>query len=110
MTLKSLLPWHTRIAAKVLLSRVPAGYAFWHRHDMFSHGSMERPDYAHGVFRMHFERTPFRRKDEGYVALELGPGDSALSAVIAAAYGASACHLIDAGPFATPDLTPYRNT
>jgi len=34
------------------------------------------------------------------VSLELGPGDSLSSALIAAAYGGSASYLVDAGPYA----------
>lgn len=109
VSLKAMLPWYARIAAKLVLSRLPASYAFWHRLDLFSHGAMDRPEYAHGVFRTHFERSPFARKGGGFVALELGPGGSALSAVVAAAYGALACHLIDSGRFATDDLAPYKD-
>lgn len=107
-SLRSKIPWHTRIAAKLVLSRVPAGYAFWHRLDLFSHGSMDRPDYAHDVFATHFRRTPFGRKERGYVALEIGPGDSAMSALVARAYGATTCFLVDAGRFAATELAPYQ--
>lgn len=108
MRLRTLLPWQARIAAKLVLSRLPSGYAFWHRLNLFSHGLMDRPDYAYGVFRTHFDRSNFPGKARGFVGLELGPGDSALSAVIAAAHGARRLHLVDAGHFATEDLTPYR--
>jgi hypothetical protein len=74
----------------------------------FSHGNMDRPDYAYRVFKRHFDAADFPRKNGGFVGLELGPGDSALSAVAARAYGAAAWHLVDAGRFATPNLEPYR--
>jgi SAM-dependent methyltransferase len=108
MTLRSLVPWYVRIGAKVVLSRLPAGYAFWRRLGVFSHGDMDDPAYAHRVFLTHFDRSPFARKGGGFVGLELGPGDSAMSAVVAAAYGARRHHLIDAGRFATADPAPYR--
>lgn len=108
MRLKALIPWYVRIAGKVVLSRFPAGYAFWHRMNLFSHGYMDRPEYAHEVFRHHFDRAEFARKSDGWVGLELGPGDSALSALVARAYGASRCVLVDAGNFATNDTAPYR--
>lgn len=105
--MRSLLPWHARIVAKLVLARLPTGYSFWHRFGLFSHGAMDHPSYAHEVFRSHFDRSEFGRKSGGFVGLELGPGDSALSAVIAAAYGATAYHLIDAGRFATDSIGPY---
>ena len=108
MSLRSLMPWYARIGAKLVLSRLPAAYFVWHRLGYFSHGAMDRPDYAHRVFRQHFDAGTFPRKAGGFVGLELGPGDSALSAVAARAYGAAAWHLVDAGRFATPDLAPYR--
>lgn len=108
MSLRSLVPWYLRIGAKLALSRLPAAYSMWHRLGYFSHGAMDRPDYAHRVFRQHYEAGDFPRKAGGFVGLELGPGDSALSAVVARAYGAAAWHLVDAGRFATTDLAPYR--
>ena len=110
MNLKTLIPWHAKIAAKLVLSRIPAAYAFWHRFDLFSHGLMDRPDYAIGVFSSHYDRTDFERKGHGFVAMEFGPGDSALSAVIAQAYGATSCYLVDAGGYATHDVGLYRHT
>jgi SAM-dependent methyltransferase len=109
VSLKSFIPWHTKIAAKVILSRLPAGYDFWHKLDLFSHGSMDLPEYAHQVFSTHFGRSDFARKRSGFVAMEIGPGDSALSAIIAPSYGATACYLVDAGRFATDDMHAYRN-
>lgn len=110
MSLKSLIPWQARIAAKIVLSRLPVTNAFWHRLDLFSHGSMDRADYALSVFQSHYERAQFARKGLDFIALELGPGDSVASAIIARAHGASRCFLVDAGAFATRDLSSYRAT
>lgn len=105
---KNWIPWYVKIAAKLVLSRLPVGYSIWSKLNLFAHGSMHKPDYAYGVFRQHFERSCFSRKDAGFVALEIGPGDSLLSAIVAAAHGASRCYLVDAGAFATEDLGAYR--
>jgi predicted SAM-dependent methyltransferase len=75
---------------------------------MFSHGAMDRPDYALGVFKSHYDRTFFARKGRDFVGLEIGPGDSIASAIIARAHGADRCVLVDAGAYATKDLEPYR--
>lgn len=106
--MKRLVPWYGKIAAKLVLSRLPLGYGIWRKVNLFAHGSMHKPEYAHGVFCQHFDRCQFARKDGEFVALEVGPGDSLLSAIVAKAYGASACYLIDSGPFATEDMAPYR--
>ncbi len=106
--MRRFIPWYARVAAKVVLSRVPASYALWRRLNVFSHGAMHRADYALGVFQHHFARLP-PQSGTGPVLLEIGPGDSLLSAVIGAAHGASRVHLVDAGPFATADLHPYRD-
>jgi len=106
---KSWIPWYAKIAAKLVLSRLSVGYRIWSKLNLFVHGAMNRPDYAYGVFRQHFERSHFSRKAVGFVALEVGPGDSLLSAIVAAAHGASGCYLVDAGAFATEDLTVYRD-
>lgn len=105
--MRELIPWWGRIAGKVLLTRLPVDYGLWHRLGVFRHGAMHDPTYALRVFREHFvhARTP---RAAAFTALELGPGDSLSSAVIAAAHGASHTYLVDAGAFATTDLTIYR--
>lgn len=108
--LKDKTPWQVKIAAKLLLSRIPIPrkYDFWRRLNLFKHGGMARPDYAYEVFKTHFGRAGFARRDEGFVTLELGPGDSLFSAMNAYAFGASASYLVDVGSFAVDDLKPYR--
>jgi SAM-dependent methyltransferase len=102
------VPWYVKIAAKLMLSRLPLGYAFWRKLHLFMHGSMRESEYAHNVFRQHFDRCRFARKHSGFVALEVGPGDSLSSAIVAKAYGAGACYLIDSGAFAIEDMVPYQ--
>lgn len=106
-SLKKHVPWHTKLAAKMILSRLPLGYRFWEKLSLFKHGEMDQPEYAFCVFRKHFDRVEFACKSEGFVALELGPGDTLFSALIAKAFGASKTYLVDVGPFADLDLTPY---
>ena len=108
MKLKTYLPWYVKIAAKLMLSRLPLTYKFWKRIGLFEHGQMEQPDYAYEVFKKHFDRVDFARKMDGFVAMELGPGDSLFSALLASAFGASASWLIDTGRYAQRDLAPYR--
>ena len=100
MNLKNRIPWWAKIIAKLILTRLPLSYSFWKRFGLFQLGHMEQADYAYGVFRRHFDRVDFTRKFDGFVALELGPGDLLSSAPLAYAYGASASYLIDTGCYA----------
>ena len=108
MGLRELTPWYIRVAAKVVLSRIPVSYHAWRTVRLFVHGGMAKPAYAYGVFRQHFDASVFPRKVSGFVALEIGPGDSLLSAVVAAAFGAAKCYLVDTGNYAITDVAPYQ--
>jgi hypothetical protein len=110
LSFRAYIPWYARIAAKLALSRIPASYAFWHRHQLFSHGAMDQPEYAHGVFERHLKSAGLSIGSDGFVGLELGPGDSALSALVAASYGASSYYLVDAGHFVSGDIGAYGRT
>jgi SAM-dependent methyltransferase len=104
---RALLPWQLKLVAKLVLARLPVPYAWWKRAGLFEHGPMHDPAYAEAVFRSHLERSGLEgRKD--FVCLELGPGDSLFSAVIAKLHGARQCWLVDSGDFATRDMANYR--
>lgn len=97
------------MGAKIVLSRLPVPYRAWKVMSAFEHGGMNRPQYALDVFKRHWQRVAFEKKHEGgFVALELGPGDSLFSALIAKAFGASKTYLVDVGPFATSNFKSYR--
>lgn len=105
---KYTIPWYLKIGAKIVLSRVPASYRIWRRLNLFSHGAMHKPDYALKIFQSHFRKSEFNNKNSGFVCLEIGPGDSLFSAVIAKAYKACQTYLVDAGDFACADISDYR--
>ena len=105
----SRVPWQLKIAAKVVLARVPISPKLLSRAGIFQVGGMRKPEYAVGVFRRHFERAVFARKDQPFVMLELGPGFTVFSAVIARAFSASATYAVDASPLATTDVQLYRD-
>lgn len=102
-----MISWQLKIACKLVLSRLPLGYDFWKRISLFRHGRMDRPEYAFRVVRSHYDRVHFARKSGGFVAMEIGPGDSLLSAVGLHALGAKLTYLIDVGPFARQDFGIY---
>jgi SAM-dependent methyltransferase len=105
---KALVPWQLKIASKLVLSRLPVGPRTLQVLRLFRRGAMDEPAYAYGVFRRHFDRASFGRKHQGFVSLELGPGDSLFSCVIAKGFGASHTWLIDNGPFACIPTGAYQ--
>lgn len=98
-------PWRLKLAGKLVLARLPVDYGVWSRLTLFKHGTMDEPAYAEGVFRGHLERVS---PADGFTVLELGPGDTAFTAVVAAALGASRIVLVDVAPFARREVEPYR--
>jgi len=115
---KQLLPWWVRVPAKIGLSRLPLPYSFWKSLGLFEHGDMNQPQRAFDTLVAHAKAAGvlntagasmgFTKTSEGFAVLELGPGDSLFSAVIAKALGATQTWLVDAGPFATNDMAAYR--
>lgn len=101
----SMLPWWAKIAGKIVLAHLPVRPSTWQRLGLFRHGAMDDPDYSIGVFRSH-TRSAGLEKLNGLRVLELGPGNSAATAVVAAAHGASAV-LVDAGDYVTDDVAFY---
>ena len=101
-----MIPWWGKLGAKIFLSRLPFGYAVWQKLGLFRHGSMDSADYALRVFNERAAQAGVLHHLKGQRFLELGPGDSIGSAIIAAAIGAEAV-IIDAGPFARDDVEFY---
>ena len=102
------VPWQVKIAAKIVLARLPFPYQFWEKIGLFKQGGMDRPEYALATFRRHFDGIQFARKADDFVGLELGPGDSLCSALIARTLGASRTFLVDAEFCASTNLNVYR--
>lgn len=95
------ISWRTKMLGKMVLSRIPLSYRYWRRLGIFKHGAMLDPAYAYSKFRMHYDRVEFSRKGSDFVVLELGPGDSLHSALIARSVGASKTYLVDVGRYAS---------
>lgn len=87
---------------------------------MFAHGRMDEPAICFETFKhsavaaavaigqTRSQRTEARPRAEDFVVLELGPGDSLYTALVAYAHGATQCYLVDDGEFATGDIDGYR--
>jgi SAM-dependent methyltransferase len=102
------IPWWAKIGVKIVLSRLPVSNQFWRALGVFKHGAMDTPRYALEVFQSHFQTLPKSLLAPGFTCLELGPGDSLASGLIACAFGATKTYLVDVGPFATGDASVYR--
>jgi len=110
------VPWWLRIGTKIVLARLPIPYSFWKRLRIFEHGDMDMPQNNLSSFLQHARTAgvlreesspPYLSVDGDFAVLELGPGDSLFTAVIAFSLNASRVWLVDAGAFATTDITAY---
>ena len=106
--LKHCLPWWMKIAIKIAIARIPVRYGTWKRLHIFEHGRMEDVDYLYGTVLDHIAACP--KPVEGCHLLELGPGDSASTALVTAALGAARTTLVDVGSFADSSIDLYRRT
>jgi SAM-dependent methyltransferase len=111
MSIKTKIPWQAKILMKIILSRLPFNYAIWQKLLLFRHGTMDKPGYVFGVFTKHYNQFKTRSDitiEQPFVMLELGPGDSLSSGIVAYALGASKSYLIDTGNFAKKNLQIYQ--
>jgi hypothetical protein len=106
--LVDMIPWYAKIAAKILLSRLPISYDLWRRANLFRHGAMDVPQHALEAVRSMIQAAGYGNRLDGLSILEVGPGDSLSTALIAHALGARRAVLVDAGAFATREMEPYR--
>ena len=106
--IKSLAPWWIKIAVKIFLARLPIRYQLWRRIGIFGHGFMDRHDYAWRTIRSRIFDACGNLDCTGKLCLELGPGDSAFSALIFRALGAQEVILIDAEDFVQRDVEKYN--
>lgn len=103
------VPWYLKIFLKVILSRLPFGYSFWQTIGLFKHGHMDKIEYGIKVFERHLSFAGLNKQSiKGKTLLELGPGDSILSALIANSYGAKMI-LVDVGDYVKKDIIFYKN-
>ena len=106
--LKQVVPWPAKIAAKIVLSRLPVPYGLWKKLSLFEHGFMDDPAYVVRVVGRHLEHLPPERRAAPFTALELGPGDSLAAALLLAGAGAGRIYLVDVGPFANREIDKYK--
>ena len=100
-----LAPWRLKLGVKLAVGLLPIPYSLWRRTGLFRHGEMLNPEYSRQVVRKHTARAELA---PGFVALELGPGDSVASGIVASSLGASQTWLVDTGRFAEARPDRYQ--
>ncbi len=103
------MKWALKIGTKLLIARLPVPYAFWKSVGVFRHGQMESVDYPVKIFNLHLQRAYPKGLPPRSVILELGPGDSIASALVACAHGVKHTYLVDVGSFASKNVAFYRS-
>ncbi len=103
------MTWIFKIIFKLILARIPVPYKFWRKVGLFRHGHMDSINYSHKIFNLHISRSFPTGTPSGMVMLELGPGDSIASSLLAFASGASQSYLLDVGNFAHKDIFFYKS-
>ena len=98
-----------KIALKIILSRLPIDYQKWSGLDLFRHGNPHDMLQYIDKFIKHFNLAFPSHKPVDFVCLELGPGDSIATGIIAHSFGAKKTYLIDVGEFATKDIKYYKS-
>lgn len=107
--LKIKISWRLKIFLKIILARLPFNiHTFWRKLGMFRHGKMDSTEYVISNFFNLFNYACINTNEcDGLSFLEVGPGDSIGSGVVASAFGMKS-FIIDVDSFATQDLEFYK--
>ena len=100
------IPWYVKFSIKIVRGSIPINYDFFAGLGLFRHGKMDNADYAISVFEKHFPDAN-EIPQFPFVFLEMGPGDSLFSGIIASSKGAKESYLIDSGDYITKDISKY---
>lgn len=103
------MKWAFKIGLKLIFARLPMPYIFWKSIGLFRHGCMDTTSYPIKIFKMHVERAYPQGLPRQSVILELGPGDSLASAIIAYAYDVKCIYLVDVGCYASKKIKFYQS-
>ncbi len=106
MQIRRNIPWYIKLGIKLIRGLLPINYNLFAKLGFFRHGKMDSIVYALDVFAKHFPDSLVLPKVP-FVFLEIGPGDSLFSGIIAASKGAKKSYLIDNGNFASKDISNY---
>ena len=97
--------WIFKIIAKILLSQTPIPYDFFRKVNLFRHGNMDNYDYALAIFKKHYQNVKNIKNIK--TILELGPGDSIVTALICYYFDIK-CILLDNSFSSTKNIRIYK--
>ena len=100
------VPWPVKLLLKVASGVLPIPYDLLRRAGLGRHGRMDSFEYARAVVEQHLDRCGVGSAP--FSAVEVGPGDSLMSAIFARALGCTEIVLVDVDRFAADDVTLYR--
>jgi hypothetical protein len=104
--IRKVVPWYIKLGIKLIRGLLPINYNIFAKLGFFRHGKMDSTAYALDVFKKHFPNA-LNLPKVPFVFLEIGPGDSLFSRIIAASKGAKKSYLIDNGNFVSKDISNY---
>ena len=103
------VPWWAKIAAKLVLKRLPLSHSLLSRLNIFRHSYTSHNPHAQvQAIKTRIEHFRSRTGRLPEVVLELGPGEITTCAVVYKALGVARTILIDVGDFGTIDLAAYE--
>jgi len=102
-----LIPWWAKILLKISISVLPISYERFREIVTGYRGAMTDTDYAEKIFLGQYKKFVDYGKQSG-AFLELGPGGSLISGVIAISHGFEKAILIDVDDFASRDVELYK--
>jgi len=106
-SIKNIIPWYMKMGIKVMVSWIPNKELFFRPFGIiYKLGDMMKPEYSLQVFTSHLKSSNFN--PENNIILEIGPGDSISTGIIAWSMGAKKSILIDNGNYATKDIKKYK--
>ena len=105
--LHKIIPWWAKLGIKLILSRLKISYKFWRKIGLFRHGSIDVAEYGFRIFEERARQAGVWGGLNGKIILELGPGDSISSAIIAGSMGARSI-LVDVGSYANYESLIYQ--
>lgn len=99
--------WILKIFLKIFITLLPLRLNWWKRFGIFKTGKMLDMNYVLSVASNHFE---FKKYSKNFKhIMEIGPGDSLYSALIAFKNGANVCYFLDHYPHAEAGCTQIAN-
>lgn len=105
-SIKNIIPWYIKFGVKIMLSWIPNKEVFFRSFGIYKLGDMMNPKYSLQVFTLHLKNSNFDPKNS--IILEIGPGDSISTGIIAWSMDAKKSILIDNGNYAIKDIKEYK--